>query len=245
VILDPTTLDRPARNALINGLVAPRPIAWVSSLASDGTRNLAPFSFFGAFSFDPPTIGVGPGSREGINKDTLRNIRASGEFVVNLVCRELAEIVNATSAEFGPDVDEWTVAGVTPLASDVVGPMRVAEAPAALECRVREIIELGEPHRASNSLIVAWIVRVHIDDAAIDGLIPNPDVLDLVGRMGGDEWCTTRDRFILPRPSTNDPTEVVAEMQRRHRQTTNEATPQPVSRSTPLIGSNSTTVGAQ
>lgn len=215
MIIDPSTLDRRERNALINGLVYPRPIAWVSSLAPDGSRNLAPFSFFGAFSFDPPTIGIGPGSRQGVNKDSLRNVKASGEMVVNLVNRELAEVANACSGEFPPDVDEWDVAGVEGLASEVVAPMRVAGAPAALECRVRQVIELGQPDRASNNLVVAWVVRVHVDDAAMDGLRPRPEVLDLVGRLGGDEWCTTRDRFTLPRPAGTDPGEVRAALAAR------------------------------
>ena len=208
MILDPTTMDRRERNALINGLISPRPIAWVSSLAPDGTRNLAPFSFFGAFSFDPPTIGLGPGSRQGVHKDSLHNINASGEFVVNMVDRRLAEVANACSAEFGADVDEWDVAGVTPVGSELVAPMRVAEAPAALECRVRQVLELGEPDRASNNLIVAWIVRVHIRDDAMEGIHPRPEVLDLVARLGADEWCTTRDRFTLARPGSTDPAEV-------------------------------------
>ena len=212
MILDPAELDRRERNALINGLIAPRPIAWISSVAADGTRNLAPFSFFGAFSFDPPTVGVGPGSRAGVNKDSLQNIKTSGEFVVNLVDRSLAEAANACSGEWGPEVDEWKVAGVTPVPSDLVGPMRVAEAPAALECRVRQVLELGEADRASNSLVVAWIVRIHLrDEDAMDGIHPDPDKLDLVARMGADDWCTTRDRFTLPRPSSQDPKVVAAE----------------------------------
>jgi flavin reductase (DIM6/NTAB) family NADH-FMN oxidoreductase RutF len=218
VILDPGTLDRRARNGLINGLVAPRPIAWVSSLAADGSRNLAPFSFFGAFSFDPPTIGLGPGSRQGVNKDSLRNIKATGEFVVNLVDRSLAEVANACSGEWGPEVDEWGVAGVTPVASETVAPMRVAEAPAALECRVFRVLELGERDRASNNLVVAWVVRIYVRDEAMDGLTPRPDVLDLVARMGGDEWCTTRDRFTLPRPASADPAKVAAELERQRRE---------------------------
>jgi flavin reductase (DIM6/NTAB) family NADH-FMN oxidoreductase RutF len=215
MILDPETLDRRERNGLMNGLIAPRPIAWVSSLAPDGTRNLAPFSFFGAFSFDPPTIGLGPGSRQGINKDSLSNIKATGEFVVNLVDRRLAEVANACSGEFGPDVDEWEVAGVEPAPSEVVAPMRVREAPAALECRVRQVVELGDQHRASNNLIVAWVVRIHVADEAMDGVTPLPEVLDLVARLGGDEWCTTRDRFTLPRPASNEPDEVAEELRRQ------------------------------
>jgi flavin reductase (DIM6/NTAB) family NADH-FMN oxidoreductase RutF len=213
MIIDPSTLDRRERNGLINGLIAPRPIAWVSSVSADGTRNLAPFSFFGAFSFDPPTIGLGPGSRAGVNKDSLANIKATGEFVVNLVSRDLAEVVNACSGDFAPEVDEWEVAGVTPAPSEVVTAARVAESPAALECRVRQVLELGEPDRASNNLVVAWVVRVHVDDDAMDGMAPRSDVLDLVSRLGGDEWATTRDRFVLPRPASRDPAEVAKTVQ--------------------------------
>jgi flavin reductase (DIM6/NTAB) family NADH-FMN oxidoreductase RutF len=215
VIIDPASVGRAERNALINGLVAPRPIAWVSSLSAHGAANLAPFSFFGAFSFDPPTIGIGPGSRSGANKDSLRNIKATGEFVVNLVDRRLAEVANACSGEFPPEVDEWDVAGVTGLPSQVVAPMRVAEAPAALECRVMQVLELGGPERASNNLVVAWIVAIHVRDDAIDGYVPLPGALDLVARLGGDEWCTTRDRFTLPRPSSRDPAQVAKELKDR------------------------------
>lgn len=216
MILDPAGLDRRARNALINGLIAPRPVAWISSIAPDGTRNLAPFSFFGAFSFDPPTVGIGPGSRRGANKDSLRNIKASGEFVINLVDRALAETVNASSGEWGPEIDEWDVVGVTPAPSVAVAPMRVTEAPAALECRARQILELGDAERPSNSLIVAWIVRVHIrDEDALSGIHPDPDKLDLVARMGADYWCTTRDRFTLARPTSRDPDQVARDLVRQ------------------------------
>ncbi len=210
--IDPATLDRRQRNGLVNGLVSPRPIAWVSSLAADGARNLAPFSFFGAFSFDPPTVGIGPGSRGGINKDSLANIKATGEFVINLVDRSLAEAANACSGEWGPDVDEWEVSGMQGVPSDTVAPMRVADAPAALECRVRQVLELGDADTASNNLVVAWIVRIHVRDDAMDGLTPLPEALDLVARMGGDDWCTTRDRFVLPRPASNDPETVTASL---------------------------------
>ena len=217
MIIDPAELGRRERNALVNGLIAPRPIAWVSSLAPDGSRNLAPFSFFGAFSFDPPTIGIGPGSRAGVNKDTLANVKATGELVVNLVDRSLAETANACSGEWGPDVDEWEVAGVAPAESEVVAPARVRDAPAALECRVRQVLELGDAARASNNLVVAWVVRIHVADAAMDGLRPLPEVLDLVGRLGDDEWCTTRDRFTLPRPASADPGAVADALDARHR----------------------------
>jgi flavin reductase (DIM6/NTAB) family NADH-FMN oxidoreductase RutF len=198
---DPALLEPRRRNALLNGMVGPRPVAWISSLDPDGVPNLAPFSFFNAFSYDPPTIAIGPGSRQGVNKDTLRNLKAGGEFVVNLVSRDLAERANACSGEWGPEVDEWKVAEVTPVASSVVAPPRVAEAPGALECRVRQVIELGEPDRATNSLVLAWVVQAHLIDEGLDrdGRVVTA-ALDLVGRLGGDEWCTTRDRFALSRP---------------------------------------------
>jgi flavin reductase (DIM6/NTAB) family NADH-FMN oxidoreductase RutF len=148
---------------------------------------------------------VSPGSRRGIPKDTLANVRATGEFVINLVSASLADTANATSAELAPDVDEWKLAGVTPAASEAVAPARVAQAPAALECRVHQIIELGadEP---SNSLVIGRVLRVHVlDDALDEHYLPRPEALDLVGRMGGDLWSHTRQRFSLPRPSEEQP----------------------------------------
>lgn len=212
MIIDPAALNRQERNALITGIVGPRPIAWISSIAPDGSSNLAPFSFFNAFSFDPPTIAVGPGSRRGINKDTLRNLKATGEFALSVVDRDLAERANASSGEFPPEVDEWEVAGVTPKPCEVVAPPRVAESPAALECRVRQVVELGEGDQASNALVLARVLRIHIRDDALDSGQVVPEALDLVGRMGGDEWCTTRDRFALPRPATADPVEIAAHL---------------------------------
>ena len=91
MIIDPNELDRQALNGLINGLVYPRPIAWVSTVSASGRANLAPFSFFNAFSFSPPTVAIGPGSRQGVNKDTLRNIRETAEFVISVVTEDLAE----------------------------------------------------------------------------------------------------------------------------------------------------------
>jgi flavin reductase (DIM6/NTAB) family NADH-FMN oxidoreductase RutF len=210
VIVDPRTLDRRAANALVTGLVAPRPIAWVSTVAEDGRRNLAPFSFFNAFSFRPPTVGVAPGSRRGVAKDSLRNVRASGELVVNLVDERLAELANLSSAEVGEEVDEWELTGLEPAPSEVVRPDRVAASPAALECRVFEILELGEADEPTNSLIVARIERVHLRDGLlVDGQI-DPDAAGLVGRMGADWWSRTADRFELPRPATADPAEIGA-----------------------------------
>lgn len=205
MIFDPSTLDRRALNGLLNGLVAPRPIAWVSTVGAGGRPNLAPFSFFNAFSFAPPTVGIGPGSRQGVNKDTLRNIRETGEFAVSVVTEDLARLANATSAEFGPEVNEWEALGIEAADCEVITPKRVKASPASLECRVLQIVELGDEGTPGNGLVIGRVVRIHVDDAALDGMRPNPEALKLVARMGGDDWCRTRDRFTLRRPSSTDP----------------------------------------
>lgn len=208
MIFDPDDLDRQGLNALINGLVYPRPIAWVSTLSADGQPNLAPFSFFNAFSFSPPTVAIGPGSRKGINKDTLRNIRETSEFVISMVTEELAALANATSADFGPEVDEWEALDIDGAPSEVVKPKRVAKSPAALECRLLHIIELGSVDMRSNSMVIGRVVRIHVDDAVLDGNRPKSDALKLVGRMGGPEWCRTTDIMTFKRPASTDPDDV-------------------------------------
>jgi flavin reductase (DIM6/NTAB) family NADH-FMN oxidoreductase RutF len=215
MFLDPQQLERPVLNGLMNGLVAPRPIAWVSTVGTDGTANLAPFSFFNAFSFHPfPTVGIGPGARAGIDKDTLRNARETGELTISTVDESLAGHANATSAEFAPGVDEWLVAGVTRAPSELVVPPRVAESPAAFECRVHEIVDLGSDEVPSNALVIARVVRIYVRDDCVDPeLRPLSDPLALVGRMAGNDWVRTRDRFELRRPSSIDPDEVAQGVQ--------------------------------
>jgi flavin reductase (DIM6/NTAB) family NADH-FMN oxidoreductase RutF len=203
---DVAALTRREITQLINGLVAPRPIAWVSTLSGDGRRNLAPFSFFNAFSTSPPTLAFGPGSRNGVGKDSLRNIRETGEFVVNVVTEKLSARVNATSAEFPASVDEWEIAGVTPSESEDVRPPRVAQSPASFECRTVVIVDLGTAEEPTNSIVIGRVVRIHVDDNALDGgLVPDPQALQLVGRMGGDLWCRSSERFQLERPGSIDP----------------------------------------
>ncbi|HEX4520685.1 MAG TPA: flavin reductase family protein [Gaiellaceae bacterium] len=215
MILDPAELERQVLNGLMNGLVAPRPIAWVSTIGTDGRPNLAPFSFFNAFSFHPfPTVGIGPGARAGIDKDTLRNVRETGELTISTVDERLAERANASSAEFGPEVDEWQIAGVTPAPSVLVAPPRVAESPAAFECRIHEIVDLGSAEMPSNALVIARVVRIYVRDDCVDAdLRPRSGPLALVGRMAGNDWVRTRDRFELERPVSIDPDEVARTVQ--------------------------------
>lgn len=208
MIFDPSTLDRQALHALINGLVYPRPIAWVSTVSTEGRPNLAPFSFFNAFSFFPPTVALGPGSRKGVNKDTLRNIRETGEFTISVVTEELAHLANATSGEFPPEVNEWEAFGIAGAECETVRPRRVAASPAAFECRLLQIIDLGTPDMPTNSLVVGRVVRLYVAEAMMNGTTPNSDALKLVGRMGGSEWCRTDAKFNLKRPASADPSEV-------------------------------------
>ncbi|HWO56225.1 MAG TPA: flavin reductase family protein [bacterium] len=212
MIIDPRTLDRAALNGLINGLVIPRPIAWVSTLSAQGQPNLAPFSFFNAFSFFPPTVAIGPGSRQGVNKDTLRNIRATGEFAISLVSEALARLANATGAEFPPEVNEWEALGIEGADCVEIRPQRVAASPAAFECKLLQIVDLGAPELPTNSLVIGRVVRIHVDDAAMDGMRPRSAALRLVARMGGTEWCRTTDTFHLMRPASADPAAVRREL---------------------------------
>ncbi len=196
---DPTTLAERDVYKLMIGSVVPRPIAWVSSQAPDGTLNLAPFSYFMAVSSTPPTIAVSVGLRRGQPKDTLANIQASGEFVVNVVTEDVVEKMNLTSGNYSPDVDEFAVAGLTPVPSAVVAPPRVAESPIHLECRVVQIVPIGEAGQG-NGLIIGRVVLFHVrDDLLHDGRI-DQQALRAVGRMAGDGYTRTRDQFSLKRP---------------------------------------------
>lgn len=152
-----------------NAIIAPRPIGWVSSLASDGTRNLAPYSFFNAFNYTPPIIGFASVGR----KDSLNNIEATGDFVWHLATRELAEAMNASAAGVDSSVDEFELAGLTPVPSRVVSAPRVAEAPVAFECRRTQVLQL---QGADGAAVDTWmvfgeVVGVHIDRMLIvDGV---------------------------------------------------------------------------
>ena len=182
--------------------VAPRPIAWVSTL-NQGRLNLAPFSFFNALSAKPPILGFSPSLRQVdgaiVPKDTLRNIRETGEFVVNLVTFALAEAMNLTSGEYDPSVDEFALAKLTTRPSQVVRPPQVAESPVSFECKLNRIIDFGiEP--PSGSLVLGEIVCVHLEESVVKEGRLDPDLLDLIGRMGGMQYSRTTERFELKRP---------------------------------------------
>jgi len=190
-----------ARHAykLLAGVVTPRPIAWVTTLDEAGGVNAAPFSFFNVFGTHPPMLAFAPGDKApGVPKDTARNIRRSGEFVVNLVDEAAAEAMNATSAEMDYGVSEVEALGLETVPSAVVAPPRLAISPVALECREWSTLEIG-----SNRLVVGIVERLHVREGVIDPetLLVDPDAYSPIGRMEAPAgYCRSRDRFQMPRP---------------------------------------------
>jgi flavin reductase (DIM6/NTAB) family NADH-FMN oxidoreductase RutF len=186
---------------LLISTILPRPIAWVSTVSSEGRGNLAPFSFFQGVTANPPTLlFVVANTRDGGRKDTLRNVEATGEFVVNLVPFALAEAMNATSASLPHGESEFERFGIASAPSARVRPPRVAASPVALECALDRIVTVGEGPLAGN-VVFGRIVHAHVEDAVLgpDGR-PDPAKLDLIGRLGGEGYVRTRERFDLRRP---------------------------------------------
>lgn len=185
--------------SILVSLVIPRPIAWVTSLDENGALNAAPFSFFNVLGANPPIVGFCPGDRpNGTPKDTALNVRATHEFVVNLVDEGVAEAMNLTAATLPHGVNELESAGLTTLPSSVVRPPRIAEAPASLECTEWGTIQIG-----GNRLIIGLVKRVHVRDELFDPetLRIRSERFQAVGRMASPDWyCHTGDRFEMKRP---------------------------------------------
>ena len=184
---------------LLAGLVTPRPIAWVTTLNEDGSVNAAPFSFFNVLGTRPPILGFAPGDKErGIPKDTARNIRRTGEFVVNLVDEACAEQMNLTSSEVAAGVSEIELAELKTEASASIAVPRIVEAPVALECREWSTLEIGR-----NRLVIGLIDRVFTQEGILDPetLLVDPEAFAPIGRMEVPSgYCRTTDRFQMKRP---------------------------------------------
>jgi len=206
MIVSPSDISHSELYGILLNSVAPRPIAWVSTVSATGQPNLAPFSFFNVACVDPPLLAFAPGLRKSkvdVNradaKDTLRNIRDTKEFVVNIVTYELAEAMNLTSGEYDASVNEFELAKLTPQPSKIVRPPRVSESPVSFECRLHQILDFS-PAPTSGSLVIGEIVSIHMDDAHIkDGKLDR-NSLDLIGRMGGMQYAKTTQRFEMVRP---------------------------------------------
>jgi flavin reductase (DIM6/NTAB) family NADH-FMN oxidoreductase RutF len=207
MIVSPSDLSHSELYGLLLNSVAPRPIAWVSTLSAAGALNLAPFSFFNCVCVDPPLLAFAPGhrpskqaeARHGEAKDTLRNVRETREFVVNIVTYELREAMNLTSGEYDASVDEFELAKVTPEPSKIVRPPRVAESPVSFECKLHQILDFS-PAPTSSSLVIGQIVSIHISDAHLKEGRLDRNSLDLIGRMGGIQYTRTTHRFEMVRP---------------------------------------------
>jgi flavin reductase (DIM6/NTAB) family NADH-FMN oxidoreductase RutF len=191
---------------LLVGLVAPRPIALITSLDEQGRLNAAPFSAYNYLCTDPPIIGIGVTNRPGqqfVPKDTARNIRHTGEFVVNVVTEDIAEKMNICATDFPPEMSEAELAGFTTVPSQAVKPPRLAEAHAALECREYTTMEIGR-----SRIILGRVVAVYVEDRFVDlaGPYIKADELHAIGRMNGLGNCVrTRDAFMtIPRISYSE-----------------------------------------
>ncbi|WP_374017545.1 flavin reductase family protein [Paenibacillus thiaminolyticus] len=186
---------------LMIGSILPRPIAFVSTIDPNGTANLAPFSFFTAICADPLLIGFAPMRRgtDGRKKDTLVNIEATGEFVVNIVGEQIVEPMNETAAEFEPDVDEFQAAGLTPIPSQLIRPYRVQESGIHMECVLHDILHFGDQPGAG-SFVIGKVVLMHIsDELYADGKIDMEKLLP-IGRMAGHVYTrAVSDTFMLER----------------------------------------------
>lgn len=203
---DPKDLPIPKVHQYLLGAVGPRPIAFASTLNADGVPNLAPFSFFNVFSANPPILVFSPArsGRTGESKDTYHNIKSLPEVVINIVNYDIVHQVSLASSPYAADVDEFIKSGLTPIPSETVKPFRVAESPVQLECKVNEVIELGQEGGAGN-LIVCEVTRIHIRPDILngDGMIDQLKI-DLVSRMGGNWYCRSdkNSMFEITKPIT-------------------------------------------
>ena len=204
--LDPKSLSTSKLHSYLLSAVAPRPIAFASTISVNGEVNLAPFSFFNVFSANPPIVVFSPVLREKNNaeKNTLKNIKATKEVVINVVNFDMVHQTSLSSADFPEGVNEFEKSGLTMLKSVVVKPFRVAESPIQLECKVTNIIALGTEGGAGN-LVICEVLKLHIDDEVLntDGSI-NQEKLDLVARVGGNYYSRAKKGFFeIPKPAAN------------------------------------------
>jgi flavin reductase (DIM6/NTAB) family NADH-FMN oxidoreductase RutF len=205
MIIHPQDHDRRDIYKLMIGAIVPRPIAFVSSVSLEGILNLAPFSFFTGISANPPVVCFCPMIRrsDGARKDTLNNVEATREFVINIVSEEFAEQMNLCSAEFPPEVDEFEQSGLTPIPSKLVRAPRVKESHINLECKLLQVVHVS-PRPLGGSIVVGEVLCFHVEDGLIDDYRIDPDKLRPIGRMGGASYTRTTDRFDLVRPKTGE-----------------------------------------
>jgi flavin reductase (DIM6/NTAB) family NADH-FMN oxidoreductase RutF len=204
VTVNPADYD--ARNIykLMTGIIVPRPVALVSTVDGNGVANVAPFSFFNGVGSVPPmvlfcTVLRRDTGKLPVRKDSLSNVEERGEFVINVVSAAIADAANATATEVPPEVDEFALAGLTPVPSEVVKPPRVGESPAQMECKLQQVIYTGR-EAGAGVIVLGEVVRFHIRQDIFKDFRVDPAGLDAVGRMAGNTWVRTHDRVELIRP---------------------------------------------
>ena len=204
--IDTTETKNPKLHHYLLGSVGPRPICFASTIDKDGNRNLAPFSFFNVFSSNPPIAVFSPArsGRTGQQKDTYNNVKEVPEVVINIVDYSMVHQMSLASSPYNPNEDEFVKSGLTAIESEVVKPWRVKESPVQMECKVNEVIELGEGGGAGN-LIVCEILKIHIAESILDeNQAIDQKKIDLVARMGGDWYCRADENsmFEIKKPIT-------------------------------------------
>lgn len=201
--LDPKEIQTAQLHGIMLGAIQPRPIAFASTVDMDGQVNLSPYSFFNVFSANPPVMIFSPARRVRNNtvKHTLLNAKATREVVINVVNFDIVQQMSLSSTEYGDGVNEFVKSGLTEVASDLVKPPRVGESPVQFECKVKEIVELGQEGGAGN-LIICEVVMVHVNDDILDADHKiDPFKIDTVARMGGNWYCRSKDAmFEVPKP---------------------------------------------
>jgi len=192
---------------ILIGSILPRPIAWVSTINREGVPNLAPFSFFTVASSNPPVLCFAPalklevfeGTKKGKPKDTLKNIQDTGEFVVNIVSRAVAEKMNQSSGSYPPGTSEFEKSGLTPAPSTHIAPPRVAESLINFECKLHQVISFGE-HPGAGNLVLGRIQCAHLHDSVYKNGRIDIQELQPIGRLAGMEYCEVKERFVMVRP---------------------------------------------
>ncbi|UJF19744.1 flavin reductase family protein [Vibrio sp. SS-MA-C1-2] len=199
MIIDPKKITPQETYKLLIGGITPRPIAWVSSISSEGIVNLAPFSFYTVASANPPVLCFNPMyNNDAEAKDTLRNIREQREFVINSVSAKDLETMNMTCHDLPFEQNEFQYASVEPANSSLIRPPRIKDAVVSYECRLNQIVDLGDD-ALSGHLILGNVVAIHVQDSAFDNYRISSDELDSIGRMSGNDYSRTRDRIQLSR----------------------------------------------
>ncbi|MFC1587317.1 flavin reductase family protein [Planctomycetota bacterium] len=191
---DPSQMSRTEAYFLMISCIVPRPIAFISSISESGVTNAAPFSFFNGINGKPPLLVVAIGRREGVKKDSLQNIEATGEFVVNIPDENIAPKMVQCSADYPPDISEIETVGLTTLPSELIRPPRLAECAIQMECKLRQTVEI---HDSITTLIIAEVLLYHIRDDILDGGVVDPQKLKPVGRLGGRTYAKTPEYFTL------------------------------------------------